>query len=915
MNFFIILILIVVVSFFFAWRAARKLEIGERRASIDEGVLLSIQLPKENEKLPVAAEQMFASLHGLLRFTPDIQEHVSLEIASNIDGIRFYVYTPRQFKSFVESQIYAQYPTAEIREAIDYSKSIDNNAHVVASEVTLSKDFIFPIKTFRDFEVDPLAAITSALSAMGVGEQVWVQILVRPVEDFWQARGHDYVKMVREGAEPVSLNPADIIVDVGKHVISVGSNIIPYMMKGPTPPPAPGYDRPAPPPRLSAGQELELKMIENKLSKIGFETKIRLVGVGLTPETAKQRLSGILASFKQFTTANLNGFVADPDSPGSEAIVSSYQGRLFPEAEAGNFILTIEELASIFHLPNISVETPAISWTRAKHGEPPLNLPTEGLGINIVGETMYRDVRTRFGIKKSDRRKHMYMIGKTGVGKSTLIKNMIIQDMRAGEGVAVLDPHGQLIDELLEFVPENRIDDVVIFNPADADYPVSLNMLEMVDPRQRTLMGDALVDVFKKYFENSWGPRLEYILKNCILTLLEVPNTSLLSITRLLTDKDYRKFIVEKINDPQMKSFWTLEFAKMEQNERLITEAISPIQNKVGQFLNSELIRNIVGQAKSTIRVDETINSGKIFFVSLATGRIGPNNTSLLGAMIISQLQFAAMRRVDTPEEQRRDFFLYADEFQNFATDSFSVVLSEARKYRLDLTVTHQYIEQMPESVRDAIFGNVGTLICFGVGPQDAHFLEREFTPVFLEGDLMNLGRYEMYLKLQVDDVASTAFSARSLAPYQDMTNLRERAVQASRAKYSRPVERVEKMVKKWTETKFRPGQAPLPPAWAIEEEKELAPSLVASEPVEGEPTPQISGVAPQDVGEVISQGALGAPQVPKPFTVETVGLNVGQSVGTFESGEVEIFRFPVNNLGTKDEAKGEIYMNRPPNK
>lgn len=949
--FFLGLIVILLISFFLAWRAARRLEIGERKSQIEQGILLSIQLPKENEKLPVAAEQMFASLHGLLRFTPDVQEHISLEMASSVDGIRFYVYTPVQFKNFVESQVYAQYPTAEIREAVDYSKGVGDASHVAATEVTLAKDFVFPIKTFRDFEVDPLAAITSALSAVGPLEQVWLQILVRPVDDFWQERGHDYVQMVRDGVQPVSINPQDIIIDVGKHIVSVGANVFPYMMRGPTPPPV-GNDRPAPPPRLSAGTELELKMIENKLSKIGFETKIRLVGIGATADVASQRLSGILAALKQFTTANLNGFIADPESPSSSAVVAAYQQRLFPEREAGDFILDIEELASIFHLPNISVETPTISWTRAKKGEPPLNLPTEN--AVILGETLYRNSQTRFGIRKADRRKHMYIIGKTGVGKSTLIENMIIQDMRRGEGLAVLDPHGQLIDELLEFVPENRLEDVVIFNPADADYPVSLNMLEMVDPRQRTLMADSLVDVFKKYFANSWGPRLEYILKNCILTLLEVPNTSLLSITRLLTDKDYRKFIVEKISDPQMKAFWKEEYARMESNERLITEAISPIQNKVGQFLNSELIRNIVGQAKSTIKVDDIINNKKLFFVNLASGRIGANNTSLLGAMIVSQLQFAAMRRVDIPEEQRVDFFLYADEFQNFATDSFAVILSEARKYRLDLTITHQYIEQMPEAVRDAIFGNVGTLICFGVGNQDAHFLEKEFTPVFLENDFINLGRFEMYMKLQIDDMASAPFSARSLSRYEDRTNLHERSVQVSRTKYGREVERVEKMIKKWTETKFRPGQPPQIPAWALEEEKQQSPATIAEEAVEGEVVPEALGVqsplppqmtvpavpqpqlqtpppipaAPvveivpeeQPVMQTAPQPALPSeqtfpnlsepelPPAPKEFTKETLGLDVGQKVANTESGEVEIFRFPVGNIN-QPTAQGEINM------
>ena len=507
-----------------------------------------------------------------------------------------------------------------------------------------------------------------------------------------------------------------------------------------------------------------------------------------------------------------------------------------------------------------------------------MNLPSSN--ATVIGETVYRDISTRFGIKKVDRRKHVYLIGKTGTGKSTLIKNMIIQDMRAGEGVAVLDPHGQLIDELLDFVPENRLDDVVIFNPADADYPVSLNMLEMVDPRQKTLMADALVDVFKKYFAESWGPRLEYILKNSILTLLEVPNTSLLSIIRLLVDKDYRKYIVSLIKDPQMKDFWNKEFSLMESNQRLITEAISPIQNKVGQFLNSELIRNIVGQPKSTIKIDEIINEGKILFADLATGRIGSNNSALLGAMIVSQLQFAAMRRVDIPEAERRDFFLYADEFQNFATDAFAVVLSEARKYRLDLTVTHQYIEQLPENVRDAIFGNVGTLICFGVGPTDAHFLEREFTPTFLENDLINLGRYEMYIKLQIDDQASQPFSARSFPPLKNHTNEKDRAIRMSREKYSREVERVEKAIKKWTETKFKPGQPPQPPEWARKEEVKIKETPVEGEKGNSEESEEKSNDKPL-----------------KEFTRESVPA----LRGTQEGEEVELVKFPDSDRGSQE--------------
>src|SRR4030042_2075179 len=391
------IVAILLVSLALAWKAAKKLERGTKGSEISEGVLLSIAMPRENEKLPVAAEQMFASLHGILAFTPGVQEHVSLEMASSAEGIRFYAFTPRAFKNFVESQIYAQYPDAEIREAIDYTKSVSAGSFVSATEITLAKDFIFPIKTFRDFEVDPLAAITSALGSLQEGEQLWVQILVRPIGDFWQDRGHEYVEMVREGVSPVTLNPQEVVIDVGKSILSIGGNVMTNIMKGPQP-----YEEPRPVPvRLSAGKELTLKMLENKLAKIGFETKIRLVATSTNREAAAARLSGLVSSFKQFSTADLNSFEPDPESPNSDVIVKEYQERSFPEKQAGNFILTTEELASIFHLPNISVETPTISWTRAKKGEPPLNLPATG--ANIIGETIFRDVQARFGIKKADR--------------------------------------------------------------------------------------------------------------------------------------------------------------------------------------------------------------------------------------------------------------------------------------------------------------------------------------------------------------------------------------------------------------------------------------------------------------------------------------------------------------------------------
>lgn len=814
-NFVIIgvILLSLAIGFYLALRSVNKLEKGGlEEVQVSErpesGVLLSIELPKANERSPLAAEQMYASLHGLLRFTPETLEHISLEMISTAAGIRFYVFTPSNFRNFVEGQIYAQYPDAEIKEVDDYTTKVPETNAIAATDLILTKDYIFPIKTFRDFEeVDPLASITSTLSKIREDEQVWIQILVRPVDDLWQDRGHAYVKSVREGIKKTSFSFSAVLSDISVELLQIIPHAIETFFSGPKEP-LPLKPATAPIIRLSAGQELELKSIENKLTKMGFETRIRVLATAPDIAAARERVSSVAASFKQFSTANLNSFVAAGIDENALQWVRAFHDRSFPVAH-DNYILGIDELASIYHMPNLSVETPHIAWTRAKKGEPPLNLPVEGTpDTTLFAETVFRDHVKKFGIRRSDRRKHMYLIGKTGSGKSTLIKNMIIQDIQRGEGLAILDPHGDLINELLNYVPEDRLHDVVIFDPADVDYPVALNMLEVVDPRQKNLIASGLLDVFKKYFENSWGPRLEYLLMNCILTLLEVPNTSMLGIVRLLTDNDYNAYITSFIQDPVLKDFWNKEFKQMKGNQKLVTEAVSPIQNKVGQFLNASTVRNIVGQPKSTIRIDDIINQGKIFFVNLSTGRIGENNSALLGAMIISQLQFAAMRRVDIPESQRKDFYVYADEFQKFATDSFATILSEARKYRLNLILTHQYIEQMPLSVTQAVFGNVGTLAAYGIGPTDAAFLEKEFAPTFLAQDIINLGRYEMYLKLQIEDMISAPFSARGLAPRDQSSGLREEAIRLSRTQYSRRVEVVEEKIRRWAETRFHHGMS-----------------------------------------------------------------------------------------------------------
>lgn len=411
--------------------------------------------------------------------------------------------------------------------------------------------------------------------------------------------------------------------------------------------------------------------------------------------------------------------------------------------------------------------------------------------------TNFRNLKKKFGIKPDDRRRHMYIIGKTGMGKSTLIENMVIQDIRNGKGVALVDPLGDLVERILKFIPSNRINDVVYFNPADFQYPLAFNVLESIDPTHHHLVTSGLIAVFKKIWVDSWGPRLEYVLRNTILSLLEYPGSTLLGVTRMLVDKKFRQKVVDKITDPIVKAFWLDEFNAYSNQFR--TEAVSPIQNKVGQFLSSSVIRNIVGQSKSTIDMRTIMDSGKILLMNLSKGRIGEDNASLLGAMMITKLQLAAMSRVDTPEAERRDFYLYVDEFQNFATESFATILSEARKYRLNLTIAHQYIEQLDETVQAAVFGNVGTIICFRVGAADAEFLVKEFEPTFTEIDLVNLTKYDVYLRLMIDGVASDPFSATTLPPLDGETENGEKVIFASRERYANTKESVEEKITRWS--------------------------------------------------------------------------------------------------------------------
>lgn len=416
--------------------------------------------------------------------------------------------------------------------------------------------------------------------------------------------------------------------------------------------------------------------------------------------------------------------------------------------------------------------------------------------LTVFAETNYRDQCRLFGIKRDDRRRHMYIVGKTGMGKSTLLEHLIYSDIQKGEALAVIDPHGDLAELVLSFVPPHRINDVIYFYPGDLAYPVAFNILESSNDETKHLVASGLIGVFKKIWADSWGPRLEYVLRNTILALLDYPGSTLLGTLRLLTDKTYRNRVVAQIKDPVVRSFWVDEYAKYP--DKFATEAIAPIQNKVGQFLSNSLIRNVVGQVKSSINIRDVMDNNKILIMNLSKGRIGEDTSALLGAMMITQIQLAAMSRVDIPEKERKDFYLYVDEFQNFATESFAGILSEARKYRLNLIVAHQYIEQLSEEVGAAIFGNVGTMISFRVGAADAEVLVKEFAPYFTEEDLVNLAKWKIYLKLMIDGVASQPFSANTLTPVKGNPEIVEKVLRVSRERYASKKEDIEDKISRW---------------------------------------------------------------------------------------------------------------------
>ncbi|MCX6728751.1 MAG: type IV secretion system DNA-binding domain-containing protein [Candidatus Saccharibacteria bacterium] len=776
---------IVIVLLYLTWRNYRKVD---EEVIDSESDLLVLEIPKANDKSELAAEQLFASLHGILRDREELkinrgkQEHLAFEVAS-IDGqIRFYAWVPRTLRSFVEGQIYSQYPSVQIRVADeDYVKHESKHSVIYSSEVTLIDSEVLPIKTFQNFEVDPLAGITGALAKLeSTGEEVWIQILVRPIEDDWHKTSDRWIKSIKKGGS------ASIFGDGGGLAWFTG--LLEALWK----PPEAGQGSTAVK-ELSERDKTRISEAEKKATKLGYQVKIRLVYLGESTANAHLRMQAIVGTFKQFNSTNLNGFKMSDASFSTESI-TKYNSREFKDV---GFILNIEELASVFHLPHTNVETPNVVWASSKTAEPPSKLPiitgnTEfDENISAFGLTNFRGVNHQFGMLRSDRSRHVYIIGQTGSGKTGTLALLALSDIFHGHGYAIIDPHGDFAVDNMRFIPGSRLEDVVYFNPADTAFPLGFNPLEVTDPNQKTNISSEVIGVLKRMFGESWGPRLEYILRYTILALLDRPETTMLDITRMLTDKKFRENTLSYCTDAVVANFWKVEFASW--NDKFVAEAISPVLNKVGAFTANPIIRNIIGQPKSTFDVRKIMDEGKILIVNLSKGLIGEDNASILGAFIVTKIQLASMSRSDIERiEDRRPFYLYVDEFQNFATDSFATILSEARKYGLNLTVANQYISQMGETVRDAVFGNVGTMISFRVSADDAPILAKQFEPQFEPTDLLQMHNRNFVINMVIDGEKAPAFNARTLTLPIPQTDNTGRIVENTRRHYSRSRAEVE---------------------------------------------------------------------------------------------------------------------------
>lgn len=737
---------------FFKWRG--------REEHALEYVSLQVAVPRDNEVKIDAMEQLFSSLYTLYHGKANwldfeflkIQEHISFEIVGLPGDIRFYVSVPQKHKDLVEKQIHGTYAGAVITQVEDYN-IFTEKGEVSFASLKLKHSDHSPIKVYRDFAVDPMSQLTSSLAKIGEGEGAVIQFVVSPASNKWRSLGRKYISKTKK-------NEAD--PEKAKFNVDAKS----------------------------------LEGIENKISKPGFSTSIRLVACAQSKDESKMLLDNMKSAFAQFSS-DQNGFGSDKiriQNNFMTDFIYRYQ-PLFRKPS----VLTSEELATVFHFPNKSVETPNIFWLNAKRGPAPQEVPDHG-GI-YLGKSIFRGQERPVNILDADRLRHVYIIGATGTGKSVLQSEMMLQDIRAGHGACFIDPH-DTYEDILQLIPPERAEDVIYFSPANTDRPMGLNLMEAHNEQERHMVVSGFIGLLYKLFDPHQtgivGPRLEHSVRNAMLTVMEaMPGGTLIEVMRVLQDPGgpFLQEMLPRVTDQMVKRFWTEQIAATSEFHK--SETLDYIVSKFGRFVTNKLIRNVIGQSKSAFDFRTVMDEGKILIINLAKGMIGEENSSFLGSILVPKILSAALSRQDMPQDKRRPFYLYVDEFQNFATPDFAVILSEARKYGLALTVGNQFISQVEEDVKNAIFGNVGTIISFRVGVADAQFLAHQFAPSFGEQDLLKIEAQNAYVRMLVKNEPTVPFSINTTIDFATRNarknpKVAEMIKELSGLKYGRDVREVE---------------------------------------------------------------------------------------------------------------------------
>lgn len=718
--------------------------------------LLEIRTGRDSQKGAATMMEFFSTL-------PSLHENVfwqllgqaetlTFEIVLENQNISFFVSAPERLIGYLKSLIGANYPEATIAAALDgdflsyYDKKspqsyFSDQFALATAPVRLLNSQCFPLKDYREFgEADSLAPLLSRLSKAGPADRAVIQFIITAGNDFWK----NSCQKIGSTAEGVAPSPLAI---------------------------------------------QQKSLADQKTKEKSFLVNLNLAVISHNSLDADLFLRSLIDTLNTAKKEDSNQFHKRLQLSSALLIQQMCRRRLIASHA---FHLTVYELATLYHFPNAILSTiPNLAWGKNLLGEPPANLPIVKRDsspevkkeINVFAETLFKNEMQRYGIKNVDRRRHMYVIGKTGTGKSTLLANMAINDLRNNEGLCFIDPHGDAIDILLDYIPSSRINDVIYFNPADGERTVKINLFEGRNIEHRELIASGIVSIFHKLYEYSWGPRLEHFLRNALLTLLQMENARLSDIIELFTDKNFRKKVLDQLQDPVLRNFWEGEFEPLQ--DRLKNEAVAPILNKVGQFVSSPLVRNVVNADKSSFSIEQIMDEGKILLVNLSQGALGEDNATLLGAMLITKIQLAAMGRVNIPEEERRDFYLYVDEFQNFATSSFNKILSEARKYRLNLILANQYIAQIPEDVQKAIFGNCGSMVSFVMGSEDAQVFSREYGNKYSFDDLVSLNRHQIINRLSIDNILSSPFPAYTLPLARSSNQNRDKVIRVSRERYA----------------------------------------------------------------------------------------------------------------------------------